>query len=158
MIERVTSNEQYPRVFPVGCKVPIKMQILRRVTSGQARWYDSLTDVFTRLGAAREKSKSGRAARRGDAGGNRFMWLCMEFVVLHHRTASHTRPGTPAFFSRLAMKKREMAAAATSIRGVRRARATQPRQIRRHPRALENNFVQAGGVQWTREVLAGLRA
>lgn len=30
LIEHVTSNEQYLRVFPAGCKVPIKMQILRR--------------------------------------------------------------------------------------------------------------------------------
>lgn len=29
LIEPVTSNEQYLGVFPAGCKVPIKMQILR---------------------------------------------------------------------------------------------------------------------------------
>lgn len=63
LMEHVTSNEQYPRVFPAGCKVPIKMQILRRHLRLNRMVGRSLTDVFTRRGE-RERERPRREGRK----------------------------------------------------------------------------------------------
>jgi hypothetical protein len=127
LMEHVTGNEQYPRVFPAGCKVPIKMQILQRHLRPSWMVGRSLTDVFThRCVCVCVSEKGGDGAR----GGNRFMCLCMK-LVLHHRATSHTYH--PPFGRGGARDGTDMTTDAISIRGVRHARTRARTRKHIHP-------------------------
>lgn len=87
LIEPVTSNEQYLRVFPAGCKVPIKMQILRHhLRSSQVARQSNRRIYVVGVQSRKEEERCDVCSRART--GNRFMWLCIELVVLHYPATS----------------------------------------------------------------------